>query len=859
MGQRRGSKRKVITVSSEEASDSYEVEENSKALQGDEDFSEAEKQGDGKLKSTAKAKGTRLRTTDASTQDRSSQKSPAKSKLTKVNGKVGGKESKKPNVKPIYSFFNAATQRQQLCEPLQKSSTASRPGDAIETIQDSSEDDVCASVSISKDSSTALAMRKRKVHNGSGPAGEIGQAPSVAPKFRKTFDGSRSPSFQVLNEDKRPWTEQFAPVDITELAVHKRKVADVRQWLENAVSSKRQQVLILKGPAGVGKTSTIILLAKEMGFNVSEWRDSSDSEFGSDSNTSTSNQFEDYLRRASRSTGLELSNDNAMDGLGGSYRASVQHRKQLLLIEEFPNTFSRLSSTLRSFRSAILQYVSSPPVQSGDPTPIVMVISETLLSTNTAAADSFTAHRLLGPELINHPYINTIEFNPVATTILTKALQNIIVKEARKSGRRMAPGLVVLRRLAEVGDIRSAVSSLELLCLRGNGDDTWSSKISFTKPKKCKSEQGITPLEEEALKLICSRESNLGMFHAVGRVVHNKRREPVFSSSIAQPPPWLPQHRRAMVPEIIVDSLIDELGTDTPTFLAALHENYTLSCSCTNTENMLDSICGCLENISDADLLSIDRLSFGNRAYSGSAIDGFRQDEMSFQVAVRGVQFRLPHPVHRGPLPGASKGASYQMFYPRSLKLWKKEEEVEGVLSLLTERAQYGAFNQSIRIQLKQKPLADGGVETWRRNIALNRSSNEINDEIKKYGNARCNISRSDMRLERLPYMVRILKNTEGLLLDQIWSVSSLYHSPPIIGTDMENDEDIAEKASELNIFPEPWTTDLPDRDALLGNKKIHGPLKSEFNRDTEFGLLGMPVESRIDSLVLQDDDIVDE
>lgn len=860
MGQRRGPRRRVTTISSDDGGDDPEVEPTSTTLRGDEGVLRPDKPGGGKLKPIVKEKRVRLSTPDDSTQDRSSQKSPAKSRTTRMKGKGVSNESAKPNTKPIYSFFNAVTQRQQLSQASPSPQKPSTPHEELETIQDNSDGDACASVAISKGSSTALAMRKRKVQNGFGAAGDVGPASSATQKFRKTSDGGRTPSFSVQNDDKRPWIEQFAPVDLTELAVHKRKVADVRQWLENAMSSKRQKVLVLKGPAGAGKTSTVVLLAKHMDLNVSEWRNPGIVESNSESTPSPSTQFEDYLRRASRSAGLAVSNndDDAPVRLESYDPAGMQCKKQLLLIEEFPNTFSRTSSTLQSFRSAILQYVSSPPLLGCTPTPIVMVISETLLSTNTAAADSFTSHRLLGPELTNHPYINTIEFNPVATTIMIKALENIIVKEARKSGRRKAPGPAVLKRLAEVGDIRSAVSSLELLCLRGDGDDIWSRKVNFTKPKKSKLEQDITSLEEAALKLISNRESTLGIFHAVGRVVHNKRIEPVSSSSVSQPPSWFPQHRRAKLPETNVNSLIDELGTDTPTFLAALHENHTLSCLCPTTENTLDSLSGCLNNISDADLLSIDRLSFGNRAYSGSAIDGLCQDEMSFQVAVRGVQFSLPHPVHRGPLPGASKGASYQMFYPRSLKLWKIKEEVEGVLDLLTDRAQSGLLNQMTEIQLKKAPSSGGGVETWTRNSALNRSSSETSDSAKEPGNERCNASKLDMLLEHLPYMGRILQNREGSLVEQIWSVSSLGQSA-IFATDMENDEDVADDESEQNITSEQWATDRPDLDALPRGKIPQGRFKTTGKRETEGGRLGIPVESRINSLLLEDDDIVDD
>ncbi|EMC93418.1 hypothetical protein BAUCODRAFT_42897, partial [Baudoinia panamericana UAMH 10762] len=479
--------------------------------------------------------------------------------------------------------------------------------------------------------------------------------------------------------DDRPWVEQYAPTDLPELAVHKRKVADVRQWLEGAFSGKRRKILVLKGCAGTGKTTAVHLIARGMGVKVSEWHNPIGVDSSSDAHPSTAALFEDFISRAGRLTGLQLRPDyttripDSESNKDGDLEG-LTNGKRLLLVEEFPNTFSRTSITLQSFRSTLSQYVSS--TSGNEPVPIVMIISETLLSTNTAAADSFTAHRLLGPELMNNPLINTIEFNPVAPTILIKALETVVVKEARKSGRRRTPGPAVLKRLAETGDVRSAVSALEFLCLREGNDDTWSSKVQFTKPKK-KSEPPMTEAEKEALKLISNRESSLGIFHAVGRVIYNNRIDPPVGQELPQPPAWQPHNRRNKIPDYDINTLVDELGTDISTYIAALHENYLQSCSSGRCEDTLDSLTGCAEGFSDADLLSIDRFAFGTRAFSGSALDSLRQDEMSFQAAVRGTIFGLPSPVHRIALPGGSKVDAHRMRYPTSSRLWKAREEAE--------------------------------------------------------------------------------------------------------------------------------------------------------------------------------------
>ena len=134
-----------------------------------------------------------------------------------------------------------------------------------------------------------------------------------------------------------------------------------------------------------------------------------------------------------------------------------------------------------------------------------------------------------------------IEFNKIAPTFLTKALELVIQKEARVSGRKRTLGPLALKQLGEVGDIRNAIGSLEFLCARGDQGVDWSGHVSFGKPKKSsRSSAALTKMEQESLELITQREATLGIFHAVGKVVYNKREEDTVkdnsSTSMAQPP-----------------------------------------------------------------------------------------------------------------------------------------------------------------------------------------------------------------------------------------------------------------------------------------------------------------------------------
>ncbi|KAK4451475.1 cell cycle checkpoint protein RAD17 [Podospora aff. communis PSN243] len=712
----------------------------------------------------------------------------------------------------------------------------------------------------------------------------------------------------VEEEDARPWSERFGPVNLEELAVHKKKVADVRKWLEEVMAGRmRQRLLVLKGAAGTGKTTTVQLLAKDMRCDVLEWRNPHNS-FGmgmAQGYQSAAAQFEEFLGRGGKFGQLDLESDTPpLPSMNGS-AAHGSHRR-IILIEEFPNTFMRSSAGLLAFRNTILQFLAAntPALltfghhNNSEPiTPIVMVVSETLLTTASASADSFTAHRLLGPEILRHPGTGVIEFNAVAPSLLSKALELVVQKEARKSGRRRTPGPLVLKRLGEIGDIRSAISSLEFLCVKGDDEADWGSKVAFTKPKRgAKDLPALTKGEEETLQLVSQREATLGIFHAVGKVVYNKRAEqgpPAGSAEAAVEmlPGYMAHLSRPKRSEVSVDTLIDETGTDTHTFISALHENFALSCEPTGPMDLyssVDYLDGCLEYLSESDLLcpSWD-IFFNGRGGSGgyggkdSGSHLLRQDEMAFQVAVRGLLFSLPSPVKRRTHPTGRGGDSFKMFYPAYLKLWRAKEELESVVDMWTTKMLKGedgvpgppqGFLGGPAVFRKAQGVTGGGVESWANSTqmgSVHRLTQHAGDAgesatpppLLSLGNA----GRQEMLLERLPYMAHIARRkrcTFGTMrirdLDRIVSFHGIGSAAAGETDDEEDEEEARGPAGE----GEPWATDKPTEDGSprkrrkqgLGTILSRGKAKDERGEEG-LGMSGLPIQS----LVLSDDDIEDD
>ncbi|KAF7562196.1 hypothetical protein G7046_g1956 [Stylonectria norvegica] len=724
-----------------------------------------------------------------------------------------------------------------------------------------SEEDEISELKSSSSSLVGQHARKRLRENTQLAAAD---APSASQRFLK-------PPRPVLpdadNDDLRPWSERFGPKNLEELAVHKKKVADVRRWLEDVTAGRmRQRLLILKGAAGSGKTATVRLLANDIGCELLEWRNPT-------GNTGlgfllASTKFEEFLGRGGK-FGVLDTDGPVSSSQTNSQSTSRDQTKRLILIEEFPNTFSRSSTALSSFRKTILHYLAAntPSLsmfsrQSRDEpiTPVVMVISETLLTTTSASADSFTAHRLLGPEILGHPGVGVIEFNAIAPSLLAKALELIVLKEARKSGRRRTPGPLVLKRLGEIGDIRSAISSLEFLCLKGDQQADWGAKVAFTKQKKSvKDAIGLTQGEHDSLELVSQREASLGIFHAVGKVVYNKRDEVApRDDAVENLPSFMAQFSRPKRSQVSVDSLIDETGTDTHTFISALHENYILSCESTDPMDLstpMDYVNDCIEYLSQSDLLCPSRdVFFGGRGgFSGqdSGSQLLRQDEITFQVAVRGMLFALPNPVKRKTT-GSVKGSdAFKMFYPTSLKLWRAKEELEGLVDVWSSKLLKGEGTMATKnltdgATAFRRPQQQSSDTSWMQRQQQPRPSatpaKSQDDEAHEPGAPLLSLgsaARRELLLERLPYMAHIARarKTSTFRLRDLEKVVSFRGIAAAADEDSDADEDPASG--------ETWATDKPS-DEASPRKRSTGIKASSVT-----GMLAQ-------KLVLSDDDIED-
>ncbi|PWY69477.1 cell cycle checkpoint protein Rad17 [Aspergillus eucalypticola CBS 122712] len=629
-----------------------------------------------------------------------------------------------------------------------------------------------------------------------------------------------------------PWAQQFAPSSIEELAVHHKKVSDVKSWLINTFARGERQLLVLRGPAGSGKTATVSLLSAVLNYDILEWKNPSSSESATKAHVSIASRFDDFLERGNEFKGLDLDEVTSSPGPGDNGNNADASRQRIILIEEFP-TLTGSASGLTPFRLALLRYLDRTSQQNIDSetdvqrnSPIVLIVSETLLNSRSFPSDSLTVHRLLGPVLYNHPKTSILDFNSIAPTFMYKALHLVLEKEARLSKRERFPGPAILHNISTIGDIRSAISSLEFLCLNSGGFKKFP-------PLKTRNSKGssipLTAFERETLELVTQREASLGLFHAIGKVMYNKRVDAgsTEGAQVVLPPDYLSHHKRPQLSQVCVNELVDEAGTDNQTFICALHENYVPSCNGLSFTDYLD---GCIGALSDSDMLSFDtrgrsRLGLAGVSRYNSGSDSLRQEDLSYQVATRGILFALPSPVKRSAWPNNGSNhtrSAYKMLFPASLRLLRDMEEIQDLIDVWSTKILDPSYSSS-------KP----------------EEATSISDSRSKPTVAVTMMSRSDLILHQLPYLALIAGDME--------QSQGLHKLVKLSGTESQSD------ANDFDLLDN--TFELP---AVTSTAQWKGPptgSPSQISRRYHSKAFGprLPPSLEEERLFLADDDIVDE
>lgn len=392
-----------------------------------------------------------------------------------------------------------------------------------------------------------------------------------------------------------PWVTKFSPATVDKIAMHPKKIADVKMWLSAALDvscseDQRKKIAVFCGPAGCGKSTIIRLLSNDRRLKIREFNFTDGGLLPEDENDRIFNmsqvqQFQSFLMLSKAAENASTcSSDNEDDS---------NEIKDLILIEEIPVGFYRQPDR---YHDVLKNYIGS---NSPKLIPIVFIL------TSNCSQEIPLSFTLFPVDVVSRLNIEIISFRPIATTYLKRAMEEVDyfhnLTEAEQTG--------YLESCS--GDIRNLLNSLELRfkheqCIR----------VSYPKHKnkRAKVSQILKPIGNKKTGGI--RDCALEIFHLMGKILHVKRR---YVDNVTYDGDFhiYPLHEN-------VSNLLDSKIISSKRINLTIQQNY----------------CKNIETIHNAAVIS-DTLSFSD-LFPDFHLDGrFDLSEYSSELATRTAMYNL--------------------------------------------------------------------------------------------------------------------------------------------------------------------------------------------------------------------------
>ncbi|XP_027346672.1 cell cycle checkpoint protein RAD17 isoform X2 [Abrus precatorius] len=358
----------------------------------------------------------------------------------------------------------------------------------------------------SRSRSTSSRGKKRARVSGSQPRNsKLREIDLFGDDFNEVFTGSKVSAGTLRNYAEELWVDKYRPLLLEELAVHKKKVEEVKTWFEERLKPSKgvysNNVLVISGQAGVGKSAAVNVIASHVGAIVCGWNTPTpviwqEHLYNSGSGTqytSKLDEFENFVERV-RKYGL-------LPTFSGESKPSI-----ILLIDDLPMSngkaaFGRLKDCLHLLVNSIQ-------------------IPTAILVTDYGNVDSADYNARCLEELklsLESSGACKVAFNPITMNTMKKVLFKICQMEQRD----VTAEYVDLIAKSSGGDIRHAITSLQFFCLKPN---LLHSLAQSTYSPRAFKEESIEPVRsDDGYSLHFGRDETLSLFHALGKFLHNKR------------------------------------------------------------------------------------------------------------------------------------------------------------------------------------------------------------------------------------------------------------------------------------------------------------------------------------------------
>lgn len=317
-------------------------------------------------------------------------------------------------------------------------------------------------------------------------------------------------------------SEKYEPKTRSELMVHKNKVDELSNFIDNQLNRKsfNSPILLLTGPPGCGKFVTLKVLCKEKNIDlvmynssilkldnlkvVDEYNEFFESE---DRNFQESQLkiFEQFLFKSSR-----YSSDQIF------CNADDARLKRIIFVKEIPNSALYETASFHSILRKFAQYSKS-----------LLAFSLNLTTNSTWENNQM---RLFSNEIRNELKITEISFNAFANSFMLKAINRIICLESFDTS--ILNNKDALNELcaSSNGDLRFAINSLDFYFHKSSKESSKNkplSNLNTVKPKSIKKtlsskKSDSKELNDDSRLKLSSKDMNFNLFKGIGKILHRK-------------------------------------------------------------------------------------------------------------------------------------------------------------------------------------------------------------------------------------------------------------------------------------------------------------------------------------------------
>lgn len=532
----------------------------------------------------------------------------------------------------------------------------------------SSDDDVVGTLStvrapgLHSSSSKPSSAARKKTRGGRSKVGSDGRLCDEAEAFATLSEDFCDclQDFQLTGGNQctkcnELWIDKYKPSSIAQLAVHKKKVEEVKNWLgDRLITSKesRGNVLLLTGQTGVGKSAAVRVIASELGSQLCEWT------------TPTPTLWQEHLHNVN--LGLKymskLDQFEAFVEKIGKYsllcpsNVGTSSKHDIVLIDDLPITngrvaFGRLKKCLTTLSHSTRL-------------PVIILITD---YHKVELGENPTNHYEELVSILERAGAHKVAFNPLTVNSIKKVL-SMLCKEEKCD---VTPEQIDQIAKASGGDLRNAVTSLQYYCL--TPDYFHVSPVSTLIESNVKLDSDRSRLSpfirlpghgglNSSSCFPCGRDETLTLFHALGKFLHNKREVMdafyLDSESLVLKDKFVRKPLKMDAPEKIISQAYGQARPVTD----FLHENVLDFMS----DGAIDDAWLVISYLSDADCLlgnsfHASRLWIFSEMYESQSL----LQSAASSVAIRGVLF------------GNSQPVSSRWHTIRSPRLWQIEHSAK--------------------------------------------------------------------------------------------------------------------------------------------------------------------------------------